>query len=181
MGILVAMALAVLCGTTLPNADLSPPVQARATPTVFRPLYDGVLTDEEAARLRVALPCDSVSLQRSGGMVVGLPVFTVTFRKNGEAELSARSNGFGKAGSFVGNVDIFDFGKLCHLLHVVGFERMEPRYASTISDQQTLTVSATMANGAVTVVDYGCAGPIELWSVQRAIEALGWATQWAEQ
>lgn len=171
----VAVALVFLCGVSA--GDPQQPEEADVTPAIFELLYEGVLTDEKVDQLRAALPCETVSLQRSPGMVVDFSApFTVTFRKNGEAELSGV--GFGRSGDFVGNVGLIEFGKLCHLLHDVGFEHMQSRYALGISDLPTETISVTMTSDTRTVVDYGGAGPVGLWSVQRAIQALAWSTNW---
>jgi hypothetical protein len=146
---------------------------------VFQPFYQGVIPDDRLGEVRAALPYDLITLERSGGMVIPGGFFKLTLSKNGEATLrSAAGNAFGRSGEFVGTVGIFDFGKLSHLIGQIGFERLAQRYAVPWTDMQTMTVSVSTPRGVVTVADYGGSGPVELWSVQQAVEAIGHKIAW---
>ncbi len=148
-------------------------------PEVFRPFYEGVITNDRLEAVRAALPFDRVSLERSGGMIIPGGSFKLTLSRNGEATLwSDGAATFGGSGSFVGTVSIFDFGKLSHLVVEAGVERLAPRYAVGWTDQQTMTVSVSTPRSTFAVADYGGAAPVQLWSVEQAVMAIGHSIHW---
>jgi hypothetical protein len=117
-------------------------------PPIFRPFYQGfILLDQEPA-VRAALPYERISLERSGGMVIPAGWFRVTLARNGDAELWAdKGSPFDRIGDYVGRVDIFSFGKLCHLIHSIGFEQLSARYDARLSDVQIMTVTIATRAG----------------------------------
>jgi hypothetical protein len=167
-----------LLGACVPSEQNQARRQTSSTeiPAEFRPFYQGFI-DSEAAR--AALPYQTISLERSGGMVIPGGHFKFTLQRTGAATLwSDGSNGIGGAGDFVGAVDIFDLGKVSHLISQVGFERLAPRYEARLTDLQTTTVSVVGARGRVEVSDYGGAGPVGLWSVQQTLEGIARRIRW---
>jgi hypothetical protein len=74
-------------------------------------------------------------------------------------------------------VDIFAFGKLCHLVDRIDLRNLRARCQTGLSDSMTLIMRALTAAGETTVEDGG-AGPVELWSLQQAIKATAWQTAW---
>ena len=103
--------------------------------------------------------------------------------RNGRAELHAeewRGNTWhGKKGDYSGEVDIFDYGKLCYLLQQNRFDAMPGLYGGNWTDAPTTIVTATKKGATKTVSDYSHIGPIELWSIQQAIDAIAEDIRWS--
>jgi hypothetical protein len=162
------------------RSSIGPVIQAvTPVPDVFKPFYEGFIAIERDAAVRKALPFERVSLERSGGMYVPAGSFRLALSKTGEATLWSDEGGtFGRSGEFVGTVDIFDFGKLSHLISSASFEGLAPRYARNFTDQQTLTVAVSTDRNTTAIADYGGAGPVQLWSIEEAIIAIGHGIAW---
>jgi hypothetical protein len=168
-----------LFSSGLPNSQAQALSQSTVVdiPPEFRPFYQGYVVDPEA--VRAALPYQTISLERSGGMLIPGGLFKLTLSRTGAATLwSDGSNGISGAGDFVGTVNIFDLGKISHLISQVGFHRLAPRYEARLSDLQTMTVSVVGSGGQVVVSDYGGAGPVGLWSIQQTLEAIARRIHW---
>lgn len=140
----------------------------------------GVSTDDLPATWG-ALPYASFSLSR-GGCYGTCPIDTVTFTRgsgvgNGSAEYEGQAY-VEREGSFVGEIDLFDYGRLCELFDALGFERLEPNYAANWTDDETVVVSATVDSETYRVEDYGHQGPPELVALQLALEAITERIDW---
>jgi hypothetical protein len=164
----------------VPSINTQVPVETRAVPAVFQPFYQGpVLSEERARQMREALPYESIALERSGGMLVPGGLFRLVLHRNGTATLwTDGSNRFARAGEYVGTIKLDDFAKVSHLIAEAEFERLAPRYAVQWSDQTEDTVTVVAGARRVAVVDYGGAGPVRLWAIQRAIEAVALNIRW---
>jgi len=154
-----------------------------AVPSVFQPFYQGPLFPEERVRaVRDALPYESLRLERSGGMVIPGGHFRLALFKDGTATLwTDGANRFGRAGEYVGSVPLVDFAKASHLIAEAGPERFAPRYAINWTDHQETTVTVATRERTIAVVDYGGAGPVQLWAIQRSIEAIGLNISWKQK
>jgi hypothetical protein len=141
----------------------------------FQRLYQGVIADAET--FRAGLPCHSISVELSGGLLVGAPSFMMTLQRDGRATLRA-AQAFGRTGRYAAIVDVFDFGKLCHLIAESRFLEMRSRYEVPIGDLRTWTVAVATASGVKTVEDYGGAGPVQLWAIQRAATSIAAELAW---
>jgi hypothetical protein len=148
-------------------------------PDIFKQFYEGPIGSDRVAAVRAALPFEQVSLERRGGIVLPCGCFKLTVAKNGEATLwSDEAKTFGDSGDFVGNVNIFDFGKLCHLISQAGVEKLNRRYEIGWTDAQTVTVSVTKGRETISIADYGGAGPVQVWSIEQAMMAIGHDIAW---
>jgi hypothetical protein len=152
---------------------------ATPVPDVFKPFYQGFISNEQAKAVREALPFERVTLERSGGMFIPGGWFRLTLSRSGEATLwSDEAGTFGRSGDFVGTVSLFDFGKLNHLISSAGFEGLAPLYLRNTTDQQTLTVSISTGPKTTVIADYGGAGPVQLWSIEEVVMAIGHGIAW---
>lgn len=144
--------------------------------SVFRPLYEPIFQNEDS--LRSALPYDSISLERSGGMLVSGDQFKLTLLRSGEVTLTTGGAIARRAGTFVGTTSLVQLGKINQLIDQARFGNFMSRYAANLSDLQTMTV--TVSNGSTTqaVADYGGAGPVDLWSIQQALMAVAHDIAW---
>jgi len=148
-------------------------------------------------------PCDNISLQYEfvAGATRAVPGdYTVTFRKSvlssrgtmpvdGEAELQARAGGvqrFGIAtpGEYSGNIDVRTFGKLCHLSKQAHFDTLPLAFPIGVGvnfqifDVPGYGVTITEKGRTKRVSDRGF-GPVELWSLQQAIESAATRIRWS--
>jgi hypothetical protein len=172
------LALAGTVGFDMPQG-LNAQAVTTPVPAIFQPFYDGHLRSvEELKAVRDALPYESIKLERSGGMMVPGGLFKLVLNKDGSATLWTDGSRFGKAGEYVGSVWLTNFGKLSHLIAEAGLDRLAPRYAVHVSDETEDTVTVVARDRTMTVVDYGGAGPVQLWAIQRAIEAVGLGIRW---
>jgi hypothetical protein len=173
--VLVGLSITVLTGA-IPAVPQGAAVSAQS---VFQPFYQGpILSDEKVQAAREALPYESLTLERSGGMVVPGGLFKLTLKKDGAATLWTDGSRFGRAGHYVGTVSLFDYAKVNHLIVEVALDQLSPRYAVNWSDMQEVTVTVSTRNRTFAVADYGGAGPVRVWAVQRAIEATGLNINW---
>lgn len=77
-----------------------------------------------------------------------------------------------------GRLAPWEFGRLAYTLEQGGFFRLEPRYERLITHGTYETTRVVRDGIAHQVVNYATAGPIELWSAQRAIEGVAVAVEW---
>jgi hypothetical protein len=113
-------------------------------------------------------PVYSVELTRGSGYGAGSAVYT------GESDVD-------KIGSFVGEIDIFSYGQLCQLLDALGFASMDENYAASWTDDSTVVLQATTADGTHRVEDYGRQGPPALFALQLSIDAITDRIEWTER
>lgn len=153
-----------------------------SVPDIFRPFYQGLIRNEQLEAVRAALPYERVSLELSGGMFIPSGGFRLTLSKSGDATLWSDAGGtFGRSGNFSRTVDIIQFGKLSHLISESGLSQMARRYERKVTDMQTMTVSVVAGQETTVIVDYGGAGPVQLWSIQQAMMAIGHTIAWKQK
>jgi hypothetical protein len=100
--------------------------------------------------------------------------------KGGKAELR-RIQHSEPAGDFVGTVSVFEYGKLCYLMKRLGFDELPARYVAGWTDAPTFVVTATAERTRKVVSDYAGVGPIELWAVQQAVDAVAQGVRWTRK
>jgi hypothetical protein len=173
----ISMSLGVL---GVRNEGVAQARQAVTTvPDVFKPFYQGYILDDHIAAVRAALPLERVSLERRGGMFTPCGCFKLSVARSGDATLwSDEGKTFGGSGDFVGTVNIFDFGKLSHLISQAGIETLNREYTTHMTDVATLTVAIETAHETITITDLGGAGPVQLWSIEQAMTAIGHTIDW---
>ena len=174
-------------------------IDIATVPAEFRFLYEGSIRSGQLLATWAALPYDRIILERSRCMVP-CPAYKVTLHRGapsgqgetyedrfGLAELSAivpvANNRYveffpERSGEFVGKVDIWTYARLSYLLRKMDFERMSGRYAANRTDQRTITVTAASNANTKTAAEYGAVGPIELWSIQEAIDSVAKGIVW---
>ena len=131
-----------------------------------------------------ALPYTSIRLERHG-CFGGCPVYSVELTRGsgygaGRAEYTGELY-VDRAGSFDGEIDIFSYGYLCQLLDELGFAGMDENYAAQWTDDSTVVVQATTADGTHRVQDYGRQGPPQLFALQLSIDATANLIEWTER
>jgi hypothetical protein len=130
------------------------------------------LSDDSLKAIRAALPYDSITIHHLG--CAGFcPRFRATLRRDGSATFVGDSLFATRTGSFVGTVDVWDYGRLCFLLDRYGFMRLAPRYTTPETEEETI-VFFVAHRGAPTkeVYEYGASGPITLWIFHMALDGV---------
>ena len=164
----------------LPGApQLSPPAQRSVQP-VFQPFYRGpIVSDEQLRTVRDALPCERISLELSGGMLIPEGRFKLSLHRDGRATLWTEAGSrLADAGDHVGTVNVFDYARICQLIIEARLETLSTRYAVSFSDLQEMTLTVSAEGRTFAISDYGGAAPVQVWGIQRAIEAAGFRIRW---
>jgi len=158
-------------GSCLTNRQVAADV-----PEPFRPLWDSSIHDVAAVQAR--LPCNSISLRVRGGLLFTAGSrFTLTLYRDGRAELTS-SDRMDEDTVYTGAVQVSDYGRLCYLTQRVGFGGLAQRYAANWTDAGDMTISVESEGRTVDVYEYSGMGPIELWAVEKAIEAIKTDIEW---
>lgn len=71
-----------------------------------------------------------------------------------------------------------EFGRLALLLERDGFLRLQPEYTRNVSHGGRDVLRVTRAGAVRQVENYATAGPVELWSMQRAVEGVAAGAEW---
>jgi hypothetical protein len=164
-------------GAAAPAVPPAPPDDG-AFPARYAYLHEGSIPGGTEDDVRAALPFARIELERT--VCFGAcPAYTVTLERDGQARYVGQHNA-SRQGHFVGSVDAFSFGRLCFLLERQGFTALKPDYSAPWTDDSTcyLRVWRDLAEKPITVRDYGDYGPIELWGLQEAVDAVGVRIEW---
>ena len=130
------------------------------------------------------LPYTSIRLERLGCFGT-CPIYSLELTRGsgygaGRAEYTGE-NYVDEIGSFAGEIDIFSYGYLCQLLDELGFAGMAEDYAAPWTDDSTVVLQATTAEGTHRVQDYGRQGPPALFALQLSIDATADRIEWTER
>lgn len=203
LGLLVSC---IVCSFAAANAVVP---QARAqgigervadVPAEFRFLYSPVYIGSLIADW-AGLPCDSVAIERSSNGVLSNEYKVILNRRQrgspyedrfGHAELHVASalqlggelwRPFPeRIGNFTGKIDIFTYGRLCHLFMASQFSAMaEKTYTDGSTHHGITTVTFSVAGKTKVFVQRGNAGPVELWGIQEAIESVAKSIVWKQK
>jgi len=149
---------------------------AARVPSEYKALYDGGIPTDQVPQVWAGFPYDRIELERTACFGT-CPVYRVRLFKGGKAELH-RIRFSEPIGEFEGTVSIFDYGKLCYLMKRLGFDELPARYTAGWTDSPTFIVTATSGNTTKVVSDYAGVGPVELWAVQQAVDAVAHRVRW---
>ncbi len=146
----------------------------------YRPAYHMVPGDRERIRFINSVPITKISLERPGCYSGLCGVYKVTFYKRGAAIYEGRRNAE-RVGKFIGKVSLQDYGKLCHLLEKLDFQSFRDAYVSPELHGKTVTIRVELKDSTEKVIlDYGLWEPVELWTLQKTIDALTHETTWKD-
>jgi hypothetical protein len=148
---------------------------ASDVPAKYRAIFEGFVEQGDVERVWAGFPYDSIRVDRSS-VWPGAPDGELVLHRGGRAEF--RGSIDGTYGSFEGDVDLFDFGKLCYAFEQSGFERLLDRYSDEGFDAGESTFEVTSKSGSKRVVDHGDVGPIELWTLGAALDGVRARIRW---
>ena len=171
------LSLAFVCASLLLCA--ASPIQDAAPqdwPPLYRFIHDGDYGDMPSKL--AALPFSRIELERTT-CFGACPAYTVTFHRDGQAEYVGREWA-PREGTFSGEIGPFSYGRLCLLIERSGFEKMKSKYFREETDHANAYVRVWLTDSAEPIVvrDYGDYGPIELWSLQEAIDSVASGVRW---
>jgi hypothetical protein len=75
-------------------------------------------------------------------------------------------------------VNFWDHGKLCYLTQRLGFERFAQHYSANWTDAGGMAVAVKSRDRELTVHEVAGIGPIELWAIENAVEAIRSRVKW---
>lgn len=148
-------------------------------PKQFRFLYSrpGFSAHDKAGQW---LPFREIDLKRTP-CLGKCPVYRVSLGCDGRAQYEG-DRYVSKIGTYTGNVPIRDYGKLCYLASHIGVENLKKEYSRCSTDLPSVELTLVKPDESrVRVSDYGESGPIELWALQQAIEAVADRIHWTQQ
>ena len=150
-------------------------------PPQYAFLYDGGIDHEEVPHRWRDLPYESITLERQGCFGT-CPVYTATLRKGGEADYKGEAF-VDHQGHWAGEIDIWDYARLCYLIDELRFSELATRYAAPWTDSETVVITVVPSKGgpALAVSEYGGYGPPELWALQLAIDAAAARVKWTKR
>jgi hypothetical protein len=125
-----------------------------------------------------ALPFERIELERTACFGC-CPIYTVTLFRDGKARYHGEA--FVKnEGDFKGSIHISAFGRLCYLLERLRFFEFEREYNAPWTCSPTVYLRVWRAGEAepIVVKDYGSYGPIELWALEQAVDAVASRIEW---
>jgi hypothetical protein len=172
--------LLTLCCTCIAQDRILEPIPG--VPDRYWYLYESnwAITDNDQLSARKALPFETISLERRGGY--GLQNYTVTLHRDGTAKFIGGDNA-PRAGQFKGNVDLHSFGRLCFLIERQKLDALpeDIRKNQIHGSHGFATIVRVLKVGETKPIENWemCAnGPIELWSIQMAIDAVAEQIKW---
>ena len=141
--------------------------------------------EQTTTAAREGLPFEAITLERMYGM--GMRNYSVTLRRDGTAQFDGTRLPV-PVGICKGTVDLDDFGRLCLLIERFNLEKLP----EDVRERQD--VGHAMCGGAVTVRvtktgdkvyaekrEINSCGPIELWALQMAIDAVAQKIEWKRE
>ena len=161
------------------QAGVSNQQVASGVPDEFKGLYEGGIPVDRVPQVWAGFPYDKIELERTACFGT-CPVYRVSLFRGGRAQFHGARN-TERIGEFEGQVSIFDYGKLCYLMQRMGFDQLPGRYTAGWTDAPTFIVTAVPGNTTRIVSDYSGIGPIELWAVQQAIDAVAQRVRWTQK
>lgn len=99
------------------------------------------------------------------------PVFKVTFKSSGEAIYEGKYY-VDKIGTYSGTIDEEDFIRLSELMGKLDFVSLREKYLIDGHDQPNVLTTVVLEDGTKSVSNYGEAGPVEIWAVERVIDSI---------
>jgi hypothetical protein len=106
------------------------------------------------------------------------PVYKVVLRNNGSLEYEGIQN-VKRIGKYRGKINLWGFNKLAQLIEKSKFMEMQDRYSIDMTDMPTVYTTVVYAGGKKKrIMNFGNAGPVELWAIEQLIDKLVEEAQW---
>ena len=84
-----------------------------------------------------------------------------------------------REGEYLGRISVREYGRLCHLLQKMDIKSFEDSYHSPEFHGTSVVIRVSMEGGEEKVIlDYGQWAPVDLWSLQKTIDAISNDIEW---
>lgn len=103
--------------------------------------------------------------------------YSAILRADGTVTYSGRAN-VPHIGSYRGTVDKYYFERLSELVRSQAYSELQALYSHPVSDQAGVITSVVVNGQRKTVKNYAGAGPIKLWGIEMAIDAVIAQAKW---
>ncbi len=145
-------------------------------PSTYDFLLQGGVSYEEMDDVRRGLPYGRIEFERTP-CYGSCPSYAVVLNRDGSATYDGRAF-VEREGLHRGEIDIFEFARLSLLIDRFRLGDMDPEYAANWTCDTTAIIRVHDADRVIAVSDYGRVGPIELWAIQMAIDAVVDRIEW---
>ncbi len=106
------------------------------------------------------------------------PVYKVILRNDGSLEYEGIQH-VKHTGKYRGKINLWGFNKLAQLIEKSKFMDMKDQYSIDMTDMPTTYTTVIYADGKKKrIMNYGNAGPVELWAIEELIDKLVNEAQW---
>jgi hypothetical protein len=186
----IYLAAALLTGWIVIGCDSTPPRPHRTAiipkdydpivgvPDQYHFLYSGWIERDKVEGIWKSLPYTKIELERTT-CLGSCPSYIVTLNADGTAVYNGRDYAT-REGRFQGEVEPWDYGKICWMLDKFKILEGPPHYHANWTDAPTTIIRVTYreTNETIEISDYGSQGPIELWALFNAIDAVADRIEW---
>ena len=135
---------------------------------------EGILKSPQAEDRRGGEQITEITLERTACFGT-CPMYKVTLRRDGTATYAGRRF-VERQGTYTGKV--YGFDRLAQLMDSRGFFNLKDNYSMRATDLPSAITSAVQAGKRKTIVNYGDAGPVELWGIEKAIDGMMASVKW---
>lgn len=123
-------------------------------------------------------PITEITLERTR-CYGNCPAYRLVLRQDGTATYIGRAN-VERIGTYRGKIDEYTFDRLSDLLRSEGYFELRDHYSLTVTDLPSVITSALLIGKRKTVVNYGDTGPVKLWGMELAIDAVSEHIKWTK-
>ncbi len=105
------------------------------------------------------------------------PVYSVVLKSDGSVRYTGTEN-VARKGTHVGEVSLFEFNQLAEFLVEAGYMTLDTEFPLAVSDMPSAYTTAVVNGKRKVVHNYGGLGPVKLWALEQAIDAVVQQADW---
>ena len=135
---------------------------------------------EDYRQIVSSLPYSAILMERTE-CYGACPAYKLWLSRAGQARYEGGSH-VKLIGVYTGAVHFTYFAHLCNAMERLNFKGMDDEYMADWTDvaSTTITLFGDGTNVVKKVHEYGGVGPIELWTLQQSIDAVGTKIEWSK-
>ena len=131
----------------------------------------------DTAHMAADVPFTFIRLERHG-CYGDCPVYSVTFHRDGSAELVAKHN-MDIEGTFTAHIEPYQYARLAQLVDLARNDMLEPWHSGPI-DSEEVAITVGIEDGKVEAAGSSWNMPPNLWSLIQVLDAQQIKTQWSK-
>lgn len=105
------------------------------------------------------------------------PVYSVVLKSDGSVRYVGTEN-VARRGTHTGEISTEDFNQLADYLIESGYQALETEYPLAVSDMPSAYTTAVINGKRKVIHNYGGVGPVKLWVLEQAIDAVVARANW---